>query len=53
MLALTALNVLGRAHTSQHIRSLVQAGAAHATATVAEAEKVRARLDDEDAVTGY
>lgn len=53
VLAVVALNVLGRAHTSAHIRSLVQAGAAHATATVVKAENVRARLDDEDAVTGY
>ncbi|MFD8011711.1 hypothetical protein [Streptomyces sp. NPDC058955] len=51
--AVTALSVLGRAHASQHVRSLVQAGAAHATATVVKAENVGERRDDEDAITGY
>ncbi|MFE1272888.1 DUF3592 domain-containing protein [Streptomyces sp. NPDC058757] len=53
VLAVVALSVLGRAHTSQHVRSLLRAGAVHATATVVEAEKVRERRDDEDAITGY
>ncbi|MFD6246393.1 hypothetical protein [Streptomyces roseolus] len=53
VLAVVALGGFSRAHTSQYVRSLVQAGAAHATATVVKAEDVREQRDDEDAVTGY
>lgn len=51
--AVVALGVLGRSHTSQHARALVQAGAAHATATVVKTGNVSERRGDEDAVTGY
>ncbi|MEV6327906.1 hypothetical protein [Streptomyces sp. NPDC051909] len=51
--SLAALNVLGQSHTSQHVRSLVRAGAAYSTATVAEVADVTEMRDDEDEVTGH
>ncbi|WP_158718753.1 hypothetical protein [Streptomyces griseus] len=51
-LAPVALGGLGRAPTSQRVRSLVPAGAAHTAATVVSAGNARQRRDDEDGVTG-
>ncbi|MBT2440763.1 hypothetical protein J7E93_11720 [Streptomyces sp. ISL-36] len=53
LLSFMALSVLGHSHTSQHIRSLVRAGAAYSTATVTEVVDVTEIRDDEDRVTGY
>ncbi|MFF9848019.1 DUF3592 domain-containing protein [Streptomyces litmocidini] len=53
VLAVVALGGFSRAHTSHHVRSLVQAGAAHATATVVKVENIHEQRDDEGEVTGY
>lgn len=53
VLAVAALGGFSRAHTSHHVRSLVQAGAAHTTATVEKVENIHEQRGDEDEVTGY
>ncbi|ORT59386.1 hypothetical protein [Streptomyces sp. CB03238] len=53
LVSIAALNVLGQSHASQYVRSLVQAGAAYSTATVAEATDVTEIRDDEDQLTGH
>ncbi|MFI8520985.1 hypothetical protein ACIGEZ_24655 [Streptomyces sp. NPDC085481] len=53
VVSVVALAGLGRSHTSQYVRSLVQAGAGYSAATVAEVADVRQMRNDEDEVTGY
>ncbi|MER7955841.1 hypothetical protein [Streptomyces sp. NPDC096030] len=53
LVAIAALNTLGESHGSQHIRSLVQAGAAYSSATVAEATDITEERNDEGEVTGH
>ncbi|MEU6619748.1 hypothetical protein ABZ926_02995 [Streptomyces litmocidini] len=52
LVSLAALNALGESHASQHVRSLVQAGAAYSTATVAETADIT-EIRDEDVLTGH
>ncbi|QGZ47371.1 hypothetical protein GPZ77_02175 [Streptomyces sp. QHH-9511] len=53
LVSLAALSALGESHASQYVRSVVQAGAAYSTATVAEVADLTVMRDDEDKVTGH
>ncbi|GAA0276052.1 hypothetical protein GCM10010302_12090 [Streptomyces polychromogenes] len=53
VLAIAAMNVLGTSHGSPYVRSLLQAGAAYTTATVAQVSDVRELLNGEEERVGY
>lgn len=53
VVAFAATNVLGVSHGSQHVRSLLRAGAEYGTATVAEVSHVREVWNGEEEPVGY